>query len=48
MNGPAGIKTSYGVQLAKGARKFVDYEGSYLNPYYNNIRDDDNFILAQG
>ena len=48
--GPAGVQTNYGVKVLNtiGQRKFVDAEGKQLNPYYNNIRDDDNYILAQG
>lgn len=26
----------------------MNEEGDFLNPYYNNIRDDDSYILAQG
>jgi hypothetical protein len=43
----AGVKTNYGLQMERGRRN-VDRNGQFLNPYYNNIRDDDNFILAQG
>lgn len=43
----AGVKTNYGLQMERGRRN-VDQNGQFLNPYYNNVRDDDNFILAQG